>query len=261
MAIPKIIHQMWLDKRNNITVCPYPKYIRYARTFQELNPDFEYIYWTREKFELLLNTHPLLKKYINLYHRIIKMVEKSDFARYCILYIYGGLYFDMDYICAKNLNSFIVNHNWLMFYEPDEHVGGVMCSSCLGSCPNHEFWIRVLDRMDRDYKYEEVLFGTNEFTGPRLLYIIFKESNDIVRESDLCDYCMFCPMIFYDGLPVKSGSMSKRCRSCPNIYTYTLWTEGTGWGNYAFYMFVLKIGIISATGYLLIMMLIKLKNK
>jgi mannosyltransferase OCH1-like enzyme len=257
MGIPKIIHQMWLDKRDNIVLCPYPKYVRYGRTFQELNPDFEYVYWTRERFETILISHPVLSRYEGLYRRMGKMVEKSDFARCCILYVYGGLYFDMDYICAKSLASFVETHDWLMFYEPNEHMEGVLCSSCLGSKPGSHFWIRVLDRMNRDYVYQEKAFSTNEFTGPRLLYLIFKESSDLITERDLSDYCMFCPMIFYNGLPVKTGSMSKRCKSYTNIYTYTLWTEGTGWGNYAFYMFVLRCGLLGLGSYLLISLLIR----
>lgn len=241
---------MWLDRRDNITRCPHAKYTRYAQTFKDHNPDFEYIFWTRERFEKLLTSDLRLNRYIDLYNRIGKMVEKSDFARYCILYVYGGLYFDMDYICVKGLKTFVETHDWLIFYEPSEHTKNVICSSCLGSQPESQFWLRILDRMNRDYVYEEVAFSTNEFTGPRLIHNIFVESQDLVSTDDLCDYCMFCPLIFYDGLPVKSGTVSKRCKSTINVYTYTLWTEGTGWGNYAFYMFVLKWGFVGLVIYL-----------
>lgn len=91
--IPKIIHQIWLSRDNRKTIPE--KYLNYLQTWLDLHPDWEYKLWTNNDIEKL----NLENK--DLYNRAINYGERSDIARYEILWRFGGLYIDTDFQCIK----------------------------------------------------------------------------------------------------------------------------------------------------------------
>ena len=99
--IPKIIHQVWLGS-------PFPeKYSYFQSTWQTFHPDWEYILWTEKEIEEfgLVNQAA--------YDESTNYGQKSDIARYEILYRMGGLYVDTDFECFKN---FDILHHCFDFY-------------------------------------------------------------------------------------------------------------------------------------------------
>lgn len=99
--IPKIIHQIWLGS-------PYPeKYKALRDTWLAHNPGWKYKLWTEPEIEAL----KLVNK--KQYEKAKNYGERSDIARYEILYRFGGLYVDTDFEC---LRSFDVFHHCFDFY-------------------------------------------------------------------------------------------------------------------------------------------------
>ncbi len=85
--IPKIVHQIWLGS-------PFPqKYREYQKTWQEKHPDWQYMLWTEKEIDAL----GLINR--SKYDAAANYGEKSDIARYEILYRIGGLYIDTDFEC------------------------------------------------------------------------------------------------------------------------------------------------------------------
>lgn len=105
IKIPKKIHQIWLGS-------PVPdRFARYAATWKEHHPDWDYILWTdKEIAQLTLENQ-------EIYDRAINYAERSDIARYEILYRFGGLYADTDCECIK---SFDALHHSYDFYAGAE---------------------------------------------------------------------------------------------------------------------------------------------
>ena len=120
--IPKIIHHIWLGKKN---VPPY--FEKFKKSWQKCNPDYKFFFWDDEKC-----------KNLNLINReLFDSIEnkgcKSDILRYEILYQYGGIYIDTDFECIRPIpteflkQSFVacmafeykpvVNNAFLMNYE------------------------------------------------------------------------------------------------------------------------------------------------
>lgn len=99
--IPKIIHQIWLGSE-----LP-EKFAIYTKTWPLHHPDWEYKLWT-DKDIASLNLENQAA-----YDRAINYAERSDIARYEILYRFGGLYVDTDCEC---LQSFDQLHYYYDFY-------------------------------------------------------------------------------------------------------------------------------------------------
>jgi hypothetical protein len=76
----------------------------------ELNPDYEYfIYDFEEGVDFVKNNFEkdIADKIIYFINNIEKYAHKSDLLRYCLLYIYGGVYLDVDLKQKMSLNEII----------------------------------------------------------------------------------------------------------------------------------------------------------
>jgi mannosyltransferase OCH1-like enzyme len=99
--IPKIIHQIWLGG-------PFPeKYKHLQQTWIKKHPQWEYKLWTEKDIE----EFGLQNK--EMYDSATNLGQKSDIARYEIIYRIGGLYIDTDFECLK---SFDILHYYCDFY-------------------------------------------------------------------------------------------------------------------------------------------------
>lgn len=91
-----LVHQLW-------GLCPAdagreapPNLDRASRTWQHL-PGTTYKRWNRNDVEALIDTTP----WKDTFYRLDHWVEQCDFARYIIVYTYGGIYSDMDTVCHR----------------------------------------------------------------------------------------------------------------------------------------------------------------
>lgn len=92
--IPKIIHQIWLgDKR-------IPKHIiEYINEINETHKEYTYYFWTDANLPKMPNE--LAEVYDSLEHPAMK----SDLLRVYVLYLYGGIYLDVDYKLISHLDK------------------------------------------------------------------------------------------------------------------------------------------------------------
>ena len=109
MAIPKILHQMWIGDKTK-------RPIRLMETWKDLNPSCVYMLWTDEN---------LLDFTFQNQSKVNSMVElngKCDIMRYEILYKYGGFFVDADSECINTLDDFFFENNRFSCWE-NEQVG------------------------------------------------------------------------------------------------------------------------------------------
>ncbi len=95
IGIPKIIIQTWKD--NNIP----EKYHKDIETVKNLNPGFEYLFFTDDDIEKFLSQN--YPEWYKTYQKLPVKIQKIDFFRYIAVYHYGGFYFDLDITCLKPL--------------------------------------------------------------------------------------------------------------------------------------------------------------
>lgn len=217
--INKIIHTLWIDKKNNYLNVKYPnKYDKYINTFKKQNEDFNFIYWSGKSILNLISTD--FPEYLNFYTNLQPVIKKCDFARFIIIAKYGGVYTDLDFFCKQNLNSLLTGENYFVF-EPDEHFKknntGLLCNGFFAASSYNKFVLGWLKQMVNTYS-KDVL----THTGPRGLYEYYTKTPHRVILGNTCDI-----------LPITNidGKFSKICSDYFNNYISTTWYDGSDWSN------------------------------
>lgn len=235
---------MWLDKQKDEGEFP-KKYEKYNEMFKTQNPEFQFISWNMKMVKDLFGQYPQIQKYESVWLNLKKHISKCDFARFLILYLFGGIYVDLDFRCFKNLSP-LLERDLLLTWEPEEHFddGGNprLFNGFIGSVPSHQFWIDWIEFIIKSLeKTDDVM----ETTGPTNFgkFMLQSEYNTKVDFVDTCD---IIPLIdFWYGRIFGGGKLAKKCvsRNGGNAYvneneyyktygnyTDTLWREGTMWG-------------------------------
>lgn len=97
MTLPRHIHQIWLQGEAFIPT----SYQNNVASIKTLNPKFRYTLWDECA---ILNLPFLMQPTARAtYYKFRYLHQKVDFARYCILFQFGGMYIDMDAECVQPL--------------------------------------------------------------------------------------------------------------------------------------------------------------
>lgn len=96
--IPRIIHYCWFGRN------PLPKLaIKCIESWRKFFPDYEIKEWNEDNFDVMMIPYTA-EAYKNKKYAFV-----SDYARFWILYHYGGLYFDTDVEVIKSMDDIIAS--------------------------------------------------------------------------------------------------------------------------------------------------------
>lgn len=187
--IPKIIHQTY--KSVNLP----PTFAKCQLAIRELHPEFEYKFYTDDDMYSEIKTY--FPEYYENFNNLPRMIMKIDMFRYFIMYRYGGLYADMDYLMFKPFD--MLNEEIVIPCNREEE--GVV--TCLGNCvfasqPKHPFWKKVIDTLftiDRSNVRADIdVEGNVDGTGPMFLYQMWKEWDSINGKVTIPQRHLFHPV-------------------------------------------------------------------
>ena len=110
--IPKIIHYCWFGGK------PLPKIAeKCIASWKKYLPGYEIKRWDESNFDV--NTIP----YTRETYAACKYAFVSDYARFWILYHYGGIYFDTDVEAINNMDDIISAGNFMgVEQQNDERI-------------------------------------------------------------------------------------------------------------------------------------------
>jgi mannosyltransferase OCH1-like enzyme len=240
--IPKILHRMWLDQNiMNNEVAP-KKYDKFIKSFTNHNPDFIIMFWNMEKVIKLFDNVDIFK-YKKVWEKLDHHMKKCDFARYIIMYLYGGIYVDLDFMCFRNLTP-LLNRELLLVFEPPESAEihqqeKCLCNGFIGSIPKHLFWLQWMDFIEKSIN-NSPLAHVMLTTGPVNFNIFFSQSK--YKNTETVNTCDIMPLYVDNGINyvtrdciyrnngskiIKSDDYYKHFQN----YTHTKWSEGSGWGS------------------------------
>lgn len=111
-----LIHFIWIGEDSS-EVIP-ERYLSNVQTFKNMNPKAKIMIWNNENILKLLND----KRYLEYYKNLPKHIYKSDFSRFLIIYLFGGLYCDLDFLCVYNLYDMLHDKDVALFFEPNEQT-------------------------------------------------------------------------------------------------------------------------------------------
>ncbi len=122
-------------------------------------PNYVYRLWTDEDIDDFINKrYPAFYNFFKSYDRHIKRV---DAFRYFVLYEFGGIYADMDYLCLRNFEHLLPKG------KVSCNQGGVDVyqNALMASSAKHPFWHYVFMELYRDPGHKNVIIAT----GPDVL--------------------------------------------------------------------------------------------
>jgi len=197
--IPKIIHYCWFGRN------PLPELaIKCIKSWKKYLPDYEIKEWNEDNYDV--RKIP----YISQAYDAKKYAFVSDYARFDILYQYGGIYFDTDVEVIKDMTPIIVNGAFMGV----ENVGAIAAGLGIGAPAQIEIFKEILDsyKEERFVKSDGSLDLKNVVT--RVSEIFYKygftKEDKIQKIEDITIYPKeyFCPINHVVNIDIK-----------PNTYT------------------------------------------
>jgi len=151
--IPKIIHQIWVEPELHILGDnPHPELSRIINTWKNSGWDHR-VYHLQKDIPTFLTAH-FPAEVLEAYNAILPLRFKSDFARICLLLIYGGVYADPDVLLTVKLDNaithdvgFIAAIDVVSTKTPDTRESSSPCLSneLIASSPAHPFLAKALE--------------------------------------------------------------------------------------------------------------------
>ena len=219
IVIPTNIFQTWHSK-----FLP-PLMAKTITTIKRLNPNFKYFLFDDNDCREFIRTH-FKPDVLWAYDSLIPGAYKADLWRYCVLFIYGGIYLDIKY---RPLNGF----KFINLTEKEHLVAdtnNVDIYNALMVClPKNELLYKAIRQIVENVKNK--YYGNNflEPTGPALLSKMVSTSDSIVdlRHSEINgDYNY--RVIYFNDIPILksyNGHIVEREKYSKKKHYSTLWNE------------------------------------
>ncbi len=197
-VIPKIIHQIWVGPKD-----PPAIFKDSQESLKKYHPDWEYKLWTDEDI-------PALKLYNQKYYDLsTNFGAKADILRYELLYRYGGIYLDVDFICLKPLDVLLQYDLWAAIM-PVGNRGGVG-NSTIGCVPGHPIMEDAILTLGESYNTYKKTKYIVEMVGPRHFQRSFMKFADSQTMNIIA-----LPASFFFPISIKDRRMALEAQSMGN---------------------------------------------
>lgn len=191
--IPRVIHYCWFGGN------PLPDFaLRCIESWKKNCPDYEIIEWNESNYDV--NSCA----YIREAYQARKWAFVSDFARFDILYRYGGVYFDTDVELIRPIDDLLERG---AFFGLEQHTQCPMINPGLGmaAAPGHPIYEKILSAysgwhfLNSDGNYNQTTVV--KYTTDILAEFGWNEARGIQCVSGIWIYPWdyFCPMMYETG--------------------------------------------------------------
>jgi hypothetical protein len=197
--IPKIIHYCWFGGN------PLPELAKKCiASWQKFLPDYEIKEWNEGNFDVYQTP------YVAEAYRLKKYAHVSDYARFWILYHYGGVYFDTDVEVIRPMNDILDRGSYMGFEcqegtSYDNPNGNVNPGLGMAVGKGHPFIAIMVDYYNHHHYVRWNGKNTGNITLKVTRYLDYDHKKildgGIVSVSDLLIYPIeyFCPLDYYTG--------------------------------------------------------------
>lgn len=173
IIIPKVFHTIWLDFGRGDKV--FPKYLDNMEKLKSLHPGWELKLWNENEIIELIKIN--VPEFLETFQSYDIPVKKHDSARAVILYCFGGVYLDHDFIPLKNIEPLLKSYNFVVGSEVKDDF--VPCNAFMASSKESPLLKELLHQMNKPGVSEEFVLSA---TGPAILkktMLKYSKNNDI----------------------------------------------------------------------------------
>lgn len=184
--IPKNIHQTWKTKEPNRSIDDL------RTTWINKNPEFEYEYYDDNDIKTFIGTH--FDERINAcYDRILNGSLKADFFRYCVIYIKGGVYIDIDISCEKPLTSMFNFDEIHLITTTDNwknNKNDRIYQAFLGGEANCSLFMNAINHICTCIETQKHKTNIFELSGPTIFSKLLKTymNDGIIKNDEKCKF-------------------------------------------------------------------------
>ena len=176
--IPNKVYQTWESRFLGKT------HARSIKKFRDLNPDLSFYLFDKDKRDGYMKSNWQGKLISEIYFNSKFGPMKSDIFRYCVLYEFGGYYFDIGKACSIPLTNLhteqdtgIITYEENEFYYPPydqllfklKRPFNYFLQWGLGFSPNHQFLKQLISQIESNYH----LFQNKIFANPKIAILNF----------------------------------------------------------------------------------------
>ncbi len=98
----------------------FPKLEEYVNTWYTHFPDWKIMFWSVDPIVELLRVLPDGERMVSAFKKLPNKGAQSDFARYAIVYVWGGMYVDTDMECLRNFSCLLTQPGKNLFLSLNE---------------------------------------------------------------------------------------------------------------------------------------------
>lgn len=155
--IPKIIWQTYETPFNEL-----PQYVKdCSQTWIDQNPEWEYRYMdANQRKDFVLEYFG--KEWFDIFNKLPYGVMRADIWRHMILFIYGGVYCDLDTICKAPIEIWLKNDKKTIFFMDNDLTN--LCQFVFASAPKQKViqdTINYIKNKITDKQYMKTIFESN----------------------------------------------------------------------------------------------------
>jgi mannosyltransferase OCH1-like enzyme len=155
MAVPKQIFQTW--KSREVTN-PFMK--RWQESWINLNPTYKYTIWDDDDNRAFVKER--FPEFLTTYDSYTQNICRADVIRYLYLYVNGGVYADLDFMCLKSFEPIVEHVNsqnvdvvfgTLGPMDDEKFSSHNIPNAIMISKPNADFWLFVIKALSKCKKF------------------------------------------------------------------------------------------------------------
>ncbi len=190
--IPPIIHYCWFGRGKESDLMK-----KCIASWKKFLPEYKIKIWNEDNFDV--NSIP----YTRDAYKEKKYAFVSDYVRLCVLYQYGGLYFDVDVELIKPINELIDNGPFMAIETTINQQLTINPGLIVAANPHMEFFRQLVDLYKCESFYLQdgsINYTTiNKRVSNRMEFLGWKRENTFQHIADFNIYpsCYFCPMDWY----------------------------------------------------------------
>lgn len=235
VTIPKRIYQTW-----KTTIVP-EVWKEAQNSVRSMNPDYEYVFLTDADNRKIIEQH--FPDFLQVYDEFPYNIQRADAVRYAILYLWGGIYLDLDFVSIRPFSELQLDSPIGLVDTPS--FGKTTTNSFLVSAPLQSFWLKCIDEMKKPVpwwvKWSPGLTVLHS-TGPNMLHRVYRRCGGgaVQKLTDIIVPCDVCKLYYGSGV-------------CQGRTPYFLLpVEGRSWNgtdmdvmNFLYcYRFIIVLGIV-----------------